>query len=73
MVKDLYGSRDLTRKELQIAHGIWKAKTNQVIALELGATETVVKNHLRVIFDKTGMSTRLELALWYEVHQPDSQ
>jgi len=35
----------------------------------MGTTEQMVKNHLRVIFDKTGMDSRLELALWFEVHE----
>ena len=35
------------------------------IAKSIGTTANVIKNHLRVIFDKTGTWTRLELALWY--------
>ena len=32
----------------------------------IGTTEFVVKNYLRVIYDKLGLWNRLELALWYE-------
>lgn len=44
-----------------IAQG-WK---NAEIADELNTTEMVIKNYLRDIYDNTGMSNRLELALWY--------
>ena len=29
----------------------------------------VVKNHLKVIYDKLGIWNRVELALWYEVRR----
>jgi len=38
---------------------------NSEIAAIVGNTEYVLKNYLKAIFDKTGMWTRLELALWY--------
>jgi DNA-binding NarL/FixJ family response regulator len=44
---------------------------NKEIAEVIGTTENVVKNYLRVIYDETGMNTRLELALWYESHKGD--
>jgi DNA-binding NarL/FixJ family response regulator len=34
------------------------------IAVRLGTNEQVVKNYLRSIYDKTGVSDRLELALF---------
>jgi DNA-binding NarL/FixJ family response regulator len=37
---------------------------NKEIALRLGTTEPVIKNYLRSIYDKTGVSDRLELALF---------
>jgi len=36
------------------------------VASEIGTTEHVVKNYLRVIYDKLGLWNRVELALWYE-------
>jgi DNA-binding NarL/FixJ family response regulator len=33
---------------------------------KIGTTEHVVKNYLRVIYDKLGLWNRVELALWYE-------
>jgi DNA-binding NarL/FixJ family response regulator len=57
----------LTLKELQIVACILRGYKNREIALELGTTEQVGKNYLRSVFDKTGVSDRLELAL-FTVH-----
>jgi DNA-binding CsgD family transcriptional regulator len=35
----------------------------------MGTTEHVVKNYLRVIYDKLGLWNRVELALWYEARR----
>ncbi len=32
----------------------------------MGKSENMVKNYLRVIYDKLGFWNRVELALWYE-------
>jgi DNA-binding NarL/FixJ family response regulator len=42
---------------------------NREIADSLGTTEHVVKNYLRLIYDKLGLWNRVELALWYEARQ----
>ena len=34
-----------------------------------GTTEHVVKNYLRLIYDKLGLWNRVELALWYVARQ----
>jgi DNA-binding NarL/FixJ family response regulator len=39
---------------------------NKEVAEAIGTTEHVVKNYLRVIYDKLGLWNRVELALWYE-------
>jgi len=39
---------------------------NREVAQAIGTTEHVVKNYLRVIYDKLGLWNRVELALWYE-------
>ena len=44
---------------------------NREIADSLGTTEHVVKNCLRVIYDKLGLWNRVELALWYEARRHD--
>jgi two-component system nitrate/nitrite response regulator NarP len=46
---------------------------NRDIAASLGTTEHVVKNDLRVIYDKLGLWNRVELALWYEARQHETK
>ena len=69
---DIVGQRArdrLSRKELQIIGLVVKGYKNKDIALELHNTEQVIKNYLRSIFDKTGVSDRLELALFTLHHR----
>src|SRR5580658_1582481 len=54
----------LSPKELSIIACITQGKRNKEIAFQLGTTEQVVKNYLRKIYDKLGVSDRLELALY---------
>ena len=54
----------LTPKEMQVVSLLVQSCKNKEIALRLGTTEQVVKNYLRNIYDKTGVSDRLELALF---------
>lgn len=54
----------ISPKELQIITCITQGKRNKEIAAQLGTTEQVIKNHLRKIYDKLGVSDRLELALY---------
>ncbi len=42
---------------------------NREVADAIGTTEHVVKNYLRVIYDKLGLWNRVELALWYEARR----
>ena len=58
----------LTFKEIRVATLVWKGQTNPDIALALGTSEQVVKNHLRSVFDKLGVWSRLELALYVASH-----
>jgi DNA-binding NarL/FixJ family response regulator len=47
---------------------VWEGLTNREIAHILGTTEQVVKNYLRGTFDKLGVWSRLELALYVANH-----
>ena len=59
----------LTPKEMQIVALIVQGCKNKEIATQLGTKEQVIKNYLRSIFDKTGVSDRLELALFTLHHR----
>jgi DNA-binding NarL/FixJ family response regulator len=59
----------LTPKEMQIVALIVQGCKNKEIALQLGTKEQVIKNYLRAIYDKTGVSDRLELALFTIHHR----
>jgi DNA-binding NarL/FixJ family response regulator len=58
----------LTGKEVQVASLVWEGLTNREIAQVIGTTEQVVKNYLRNTFDKLGVWSRLELALYVAGH-----
>ena len=59
----------LSSKELQIITGVTQGLRNKDIAQEVGTTEQVVKNYLRKVYDKLGVSDRLELALYCMHHR----
>jgi len=59
----------LTPKEMQIVALIVQGCKNKDIALQLNTKEQVIKNYLRAIYDKTGVSDRLELALFTIHHK----
>ena len=52
----------------QVAEG----RKNREIANALGTTEHVIKNDLRMIYDKLGFWNRVELALWYEARRHEA-
>ena len=58
----------LSGKEIKVATMVWEGKTNPEIAAIVGSTEQVVKNQLRGVFDKLGVWSRLELALYVASH-----
>jgi len=70
--EDLVGARvrdRLTPKEMKIVALIVQGCKNREIGMRLGTTEQVIKNYLRSIYDKTGVSDRLELALFTIHHR----
>lgn len=58
----------LTRREKTVISCLTQGWRNREIAQHLTITEQTVKNHLRSIYDKVGVSDRLELVL-YAIHQ----
>lgn len=69
---DMVGARvrdRLTPKELKIVALVVQGYKNKDIATELNTTEQVIKNYLRNVYDKIGVSDRLELALFTIHHR----
>lgn len=64
-----YGTRTPSEREYRIIQLVAEGLKNKEVADALGTTEHVVKNYLRVIYDKLGLWNRVELALWYETRQ----
>jgi len=64
--KKTYG---LTPRELEVVTCIVEGCSNKDIAKQFTISEETVKRHLSNIFDKTGVSTRLELALFAISHK----
>ena len=68
-IADQRGTADIrvpafTAKRLRVIDLIVQAFSNRDIANDIGTTPQVIKNLLREIYDLTGCSSRLELALW---------
>lgn len=59
----------LSDKELLIISYVTQGMRNKEIAHEIHTSEQVIKNYLRKIYDKLGVSDRLELALYCIHHQ----
>jgi DNA-binding NarL/FixJ family response regulator len=72
MAPDEFGRRPqfgLTKRELDVVGAIIAGSSNKEIARTFSISEDTVKHHLTNIFDKTGVSTRLELALFAVHHK----
>ena len=72
MAEDVAAPRNmfgLTPRELDVVRNVVQGGTNRDIATALGISEETVKRHLTNAFDKTGVSNRLELALFAMHHQ----
>jgi two-component system, NarL family, nitrate/nitrite response regulator NarL len=59
----------ITRREMEVISAIVSGYTNKDIAQKFSLSEQTVKHHLTNIFDKVGVSNRLELALFAVNHQ----
>ena len=63
-IVDAGGFRLLTKREEDVVHLVQEGMTNREIAQELHLSQHTVRNNLFRIFDKLGVSTRVELALY---------
>jgi DNA-binding CsgD family transcriptional regulator len=68
----LYGTRIPSPRQRQVIELVAQGLKNSEVAKIIGTSEYVVKNHLRIIFDKIGCWNRVELALWYEARRHES-
>jgi two-component system response regulator DevR len=73
VTNERYGTRTPNERENRVIELVAQGLKNRDVANAIGTTEHVVKNYLRVIYDKLGLWNRVELALWYESrkHQPE--
>jgi two-component system nitrate/nitrite response regulator NarL len=55
---------DLSPREREIVAALAEGMSNREMAERFGLSEVTVKHHLNSIFDKCGVSNRLELALF---------
>jgi two-component system nitrate/nitrite response regulator NarL len=63
--KETYG---LTRRELDIVDAVVGGASNKEIAARLALSEQTVKNYFSSIFEKLGVSSRLEVAMFAVKH-----
>ena len=68
----LYGTRVPSPRQQQVIELVAQGLKNSEVADVIGTTEHVVKNHLRMIYDKLGFWNRVELALWYEARKHEA-
>lgn len=61
-----------TAREYRVIELVAQGLKNVEVARTVGTTENVIKNYLRVIYDKLGLWNRVELALWYEARKYES-
>jgi two-component system, NarL family, nitrate/nitrite response regulator NarL len=59
----------LTDRQAEIVAAIVEGLNNPEIAKQLGISQDTVKQHLTAVFDKCGVSTRLELAMFARDHE----
>jgi two-component system, NarL family, nitrate/nitrite response regulator NarL len=72
-VVDAKGHVLLSEREQSIVRGVAEGLTNRGIANQLELSEHTVKNYLFRIFDKLGVSSRVELILYAMAHLQQAQ
>jgi DNA-binding NarL/FixJ family response regulator len=64
----LPSSFELSKIQQKIIYLVWKGETNKQIGSEVEITESVVKDNLRDLYKKIGISNRVEFALWIDTY-----
>lgn len=62
--RDTRGIERLSKREADVVRLVAEGLSNKDISLQLGLSEHTVRNYLFHIFDKLGVSTRVELVLY---------
>jgi DNA-binding NarL/FixJ family response regulator len=62
--RSMSGSRPLSKREREIARLVAEGLSNRQISQRLNLSEHTIKNYLFRVFEKLGVSTRVELALY---------
>jgi len=70
---DRYGKRTLSRRQLRVVELVAEGLKNHEIGRKLGIGVHVVRNYFVRIYDKVGVSNRVELALWFEARVHDEK
>jgi len=71
--KERYGPRTPSERENRVIELVAQGLKNRDVADAIGTTEHVVKNYLRVIYDKLGLWNRVELARLRESRREEPQ
>lgn len=64
-------TREFTPSQRQLARMMAIGMSAREMAKELGRTYYGVKQQIRKVNDKSGMSNRVEFAMWYWKHFPE--
>jgi DNA-binding NarL/FixJ family response regulator len=75
-LQDARGIYLLSKREEDVVRLVAQGLMNREISVQLGLSEHTVRNYLFRVFDKLGVSTRVELVLYYlqerQVELPES-
>ena len=63
------GADLLTKREEQVVHLVTEGLTNREISRKLSLSEHTIKNYLFRVYDKLGISSRVELTLYAVTHR----
>jgi DNA-binding NarL/FixJ family response regulator len=58
------GHRRLTPPEVEVVHLVTEGMGTREISLKLKVTEHTIRNYLSIVYDKVGVSSRVELVLY---------
>jgi DNA-binding NarL/FixJ family response regulator len=69
----MWGSVSLSEREREVVFLVAQGFRNKEMAAKLFVSEQTVKNHMHAIYEKLGLSDRLELAMYaihHNLHMP---